>query len=1080
MAKKKAPKRQKRPNAPAPGRARRRRRRPAPPISRRPAPARPDGDHELESPRPETGRRRQSPPELQPIDAFTEHDNDNAAARLKADFSIVAVGASAGGLEAFKQLLSALPPNPAMAIVFIQHLSPTHESALPELLAGSSPIPVVQVTEAMPVEPNRVHVIPPSFHMSIASDGTFHLVPRPTDRTQHMPIDAFFRSLAEHAQGNAVGVVLSGTSSDGAAGLLDIKAVGGITLAQDPRTAKYDGMPRAAIATGAVDVVLAPGDIALDLIRITRHPFVRHLKPRRPADDLAMPDEQLHRIFAMLRVSTGVDFTHYKQPTIRRRLQRRMVLHKVVSLEQYIKFLQQKPDEVQALYSDILIHVTRFFREPESFNALSEIVFPACLTQRRGDEPIRIWVPGCATGEEAYSVAICLLEFLGEKTGTVPVQVFATDVSEPSVDFARAGVYADNITQDVSPERLRRFFARTDGHYRISKTVRDLCVFARQDLTRDPPFSRLDLVLCRNVLIYLGAVLQKKVMSVFHYALKPNGYLILGAAETVGPNADLFTVADKHYRLFTKKPGSMHGDVAFAPRDHDRRGVADDPAVDRLPVAAAAAEIPRPVGGVQHQANRIILDRYSPPGVLVNNDMQIVQFRGQTGRYLEPAPGEASLNVVKMAREGLLHGLRSAIAEARNKNTPARREGLRVKHNGHIRDVAVDVVPLEGTPDGRYYLILFDDRTAPLARPADAPADAPATIGKNNTKSGRPAKGARTSATAAAERDSSRVIRLEEELRASREYLQSIIQDLEAANEELQSANEEILSSNEELQSTNEELDTAKEELQSTNEELNTVNEELHNRNEELTRVNSDLVNLLGSVQIAIVMVSGDLRIRRFTPAAEKVLNLIPTDVGRPIGDIKPNVECPDLERLITDAIDRVATVEREVADRNGRFYLLRIRPYKSLENRIDGAVLALLDSEGQSQGATDDRLAREFTDTLVELTREPTLVLDSDLRVARANTIFYRTFGVTPEQTEGQAVYDLGNGQWDIPALRSLLEEILPRDSHFEDFEVTHDFPGLGRRTMRINARRVRAGDGRQAMIVLVIQEIKPAPPEP
>jgi two-component system CheB/CheR fusion protein len=888
----------------------------------------------------------QAPAEIDVTDAQLDGSGDTPAA----EFSVVAVGASAGGLEAFKQLLSSLPTDPGMALVFIQHLSPAHESVLPELLTPVTKMPVVQVREAMRVEPNRVHVIPPNFHMSLASDGTFHLVPRPTDRTQHMPIDAFFRSLAEHAGQHAIGIVLSGTSSDGSLGLREIKAVGGITLAQEPKTAKYDGMPRAAIATGAIDMILPPKEIAQELTRIIRHPFVRHVRPRQHSDSLLLLDVQLHRIFALLRATTGVDFTHYKQPTIRRRLQRRMILHKITSVDHYIKFLQQQPDEIRALYSDILIHVTRFFREPESFTALAEVVYPAILSQRLGrsnndhEDPIRIWVPGCATGEEPYSIAIALLEFLGEDGANIPVQVFATDISDAAIDFARAGVYPDNITEDVSPERLRRFFTRSDGGYRISKTVRDLCVFARQDITRDPPFSKLNLIVCRNVLIYLGPILQKRIMTVFHYALKPTGFLMLGAAETVGSSADLFSVTDKKHRLYTKKTGGPRAEVSFAPMDHPGRAERGTP---------RHAAPHRPAAGIQHEANRVLLERFSPPGVLVNDDLQIIQFRGQTGRFLEPAPGEASLNVLKMAREGLLYGLRTAIGEARRAAAPARRDGLRVKYNGEILDAGVEVIPLDASSEDRHFLIVFHDQSTRGDRTSEV------AVG-DRTRERRASKKDKKDAKAKSSTvGDQRILRLQEELAASREYLQSIIQDLEAANEELQSANEEILSSNEELQSTNEELDTAKEELQSTNEELNTVNEELHTRNEELSRVNSDLVNLLASVQIAIVMVASDLRIRRFTPAAEKVLNLIPTDIGRPISDIKPNIDCPDLERMIAESIDRVTTVEREVADRQGKTFLLRIRPYKSIENRIDGAVLALFDVDGpgdrpEGSAATD------------------------------------------------------------------------------------------------------------------------------
>jgi len=851
-------------------------------------------------------------------------------------FPIIGIGASAGGLEACSQLLAELPADLGAALIVVMHLAPDHASVLPELLGGTSKLPVVHISDGMRIEPNRICVIPPNTQLGII-DGKLRLTPRPADRTQYKPVDFFFRSLAAYAQSRAIGIVLSGSDTDGAVGLREIKEVGGITIAQEPTTAKYDGMPRAAIQTGLVDLVLPPDEVARELVRIARHPFVAPALPARPGEDLAGPDEHLHQVFILLRKATGVDFSHYKLPTIRRRLQRRMVLHKISGVEQYLKLLRRDPGEVRALHQDLLILVTRFFRDPESFNTLTSKVFARIVPDRGREQPLRIWVPGCSTGEEAYSVAIALLEFLGNEAQGVLVQIFATDVSETAVEQARLGSYPESIAADVSPERLRRFFAKTGANYRISKTARDMCVFARQDLTRDPPFSKLDLILCRNVLIYLSPTLQRRLMSIFHYALQATGFLMLGAAETVGPNTDLFAVADKRHRLYTKKLTVVRTDLQFPPIEHASGSGEPSP--------RPSAEV-RSAGQVQNEANLLVLSRYAPPGVIVDNDLQIIQFRGPTGAFLEPASGEASLSLFKMAREGLLHALRTALHEVRKSGKASRKEGLRVRHNGTVKEVNLEVVPLNTSGEIRHFLVLFEN-----AGQSAAPQH-----GVSRGKS-RPAP---------LPREKTPVRRLQEELAASREYLQSIIQDREAANEELQSANEEILSANEELQSTNEELDTAKEELQSTNEELNTVNEELQARNEELSRVNSDLVNLLGSVQIPIVMVAGDLRIRRFTATAEKVLNLIPSDLGRPISDIKPNIDCPELEKLISDAVETVSIQEREVRDRLGNSYLLRVRPYKNLENRIDGAVLALFDIDagrGQEIEARQGEQSQEKAD---------------------------------------------------------------------------------------------------------------------
>ncbi len=843
------------------------------------------------------------------------------------DFMVVGVGASAGGLEACSQLLEALPSDLGIALIIVQHLAPQHDSFLPELLAQHTTMPVVKVTEGIRVTANQVYVIPPNVHMHIAR-GTLHLVARPEDRTQHMPVDSFFRSLAAYAQIRAIGIIMSGTASDGSIGVREIKAAGGITIAQDPQSAKADGMPRAAIATGAVDLVLNTPGIARELVRIAAHPLLRNQKRR--TGDLAGFEEQLPRIVGALRGATGVDFTHYKQPTIKRRLQRRMVLHKLNTVADYVRFLQQNPGEVTSLYQEILIHVTRFFRDPESFAVLAKKGFPALCRNRPPDVPVRIWVPGCATGEEAYSVIIALQEYLGDQGLTIPIQVFGTDVATDAIEHARAGVFPESISGDVSSERLRRFFTKVENGYRINKTVRDLCIFARQDITRDPPFSKLDLVLCRNVLIYLGAHLQKRLMSVFHYSLNDTGLLMLGSAETVGTGQDLFNVVDKRFKLYSKKTGRERSQM-----DSPTTDLARTEPTRQLP----AREEPRPAS-IQSEANHIILSRYSPAGVVVDDNLEILQFRGQTGKFLEPPPGDPSVNLMKMLRDGLLYGVRTSILEARKLGEAVRREGLHVRSNGGTLRVTIEVVPLRGIPGERHFLILFEEENGSSLRGAPASTRAPLSRAKTTKAKGN-GKG-----RAPSERN--RVGELEKELAASRDYLQAIIQDLEAANEELQSANEEILSANEELQSTNEELDTAKEELQSTNEELNTVNEELQSRNEDLSKANSDLVNLIASVQIAIVMVTNDLRVRRFTPMAERVLNLIPTDIGRPISDIKPNISYPNLEAQISEAIETMSIREGECQDRNGKAYSLRIRPYKNLENRIDGAVIAFFEIQGR------------------------------------------------------------------------------------------------------------------------------------
>jgi two-component system CheB/CheR fusion protein len=949
---------------------------------------------------------------------------------------VVGVGASAGGLEAFTKLLRKIPTDTRLAIVLVQHLSPSHESHLPELLTSSTTLPIRQARDGMEIEAGHVYVIPPDSQMGVV-DGKLQVGQRPTDKSQYKPIDYFFAAMAAFYQERAIAVVLSGTASDGALGLGGVKAAGGITFVQDPTEAKFDSMPRAAMAAGAADAVLPVDRIATELVRLCRHPFLLDSRPRVVTEGDQAP-ASLRQVYQILRKTSGVDFTHYKLPTILRRIQRRMALHRMVDLESYTAMLQKQPHEAEELYEDLLIHVTGFFREPEAFDALKEEVFPKILEARDGDAPIRAWIPGCSSGEEVYSLAIALYEFLGDRADNVQFQIFGTDVSQRMIDRARAGMFLESSAQDIGPTRLRRFFTPVDGKYRINKSLREHCVFSRQDLTRDPPFSKLDLIVCRNLLIYLGYPLQRKVMTVFHYGLKPTGYLMLGRSETTSAHSDLFSLIDKKQKIYAKKPAILTGHMEFA------ASIPSIPAPERPRPTRPAT--PSREDGAGAEVNRLILDRYGPPGVLVDSDFHIIRTRGRTGRYLELASGEAKLDLLKMVREGLLYGLRTALREARSRNAHVRKENLHVRSNGDTHLANVDVTPI-GTGAERRFLVLFEEQTA--GKEAGAVAR-------------QAARGKRVKAPKTAET----IKQLETELVANREYLQSIIEDLEGANEELQSANEEILSSNEELQSTNEELDTAREELQSTNEELNTLNEELRSRNDELSRANGDLTNLLASIHVAIVMVTTDLRIRRFTPAAEKMLNLIPGDLGRPIAHIKPNIQCPNLEELIADSIDTVAVREREVTDSQGNVYSLRIRPYKSVENKIDGAVLTLIDVSTATAG-------RKLGEAMMDLSMQPTLLLDDRLRVVRANRAFDEAFAVTASQLDGRALGSLAGAAWSSGDLSRPLQELLAKHQRSGELRLEGEFAPGRRMNLSLNARRIEAEDGEGDLLLLVVHQM-------
>jgi two-component system, chemotaxis family, CheB/CheR fusion protein len=862
------------------------------------------------------------------------------------DFLIVAIGASAGGLEAFTELLREIPPDTGMAFVLIQHLDPKHHSMLTELISKETPMAVVEVTDGMVISANHVYVIPPNTTMSVGN-RSLHLTPREETRGVPMTVDSFMRSLAEDQGANCIGIILSGGGSDGTLGLTEIQAQGGVTFAQDEATAKHDGMPRSAIASGAVDFILPPKSIAQELVRIARHPLVERARIEQAQELLPEEHAGLTSIFTALRKSTGVDFTYYRDTTIRRRIQRRMVVHKIEKLEEYVRYLNRNPAEVKALYQDMLINVTSFFRNPRVFEALKVQVFPQMMQRRSKDSVVRVWAPGCASGEETYSLAISLLEFLGEKAAGIPIQFFGTDVSEASVSKARAGMYPENIQGDVSPDRLRRFFSKVEGGYRISKNIRDMCIFAAHNVISDPPFSQMDLISCRNLLIYLEPVLQKKVISLFHYALRPTGFLLLGTSEGVGLSANLFATEDRANKIFFKcataaRPAltfSMEHSGTFMPHHSPQQPVREQHDPNWNYVEA------------QKEFDRRLLSQYAPAAVFVNADLEIIHSRGNVDRYLKLPPGRASLSILKMAREGLLFELRNALNRAKKEGVIVRKRGLQIKKgNGKtgetLGEINLEVAPIKvGNLKDANFMIVFEDAGGTRMAPSTPPSSHPT----------------RASDTAAQRR----IEKLEQELGATKEYLHSVIESQEATNEELQSANEEILSSNEELQSTNEELETAKEELQSTNEELTTVNDELRNRNLEITQINNDLTNLLGSINIGILMLSNDLTIRRFTPPAQKVFGLIPADVGRPFTNLNPSLDGADLQSLIQGVMLNLAPVETRVKGREGNQYHIQILPYRTVDNKIEGVVITVLDEQLRYAGKPrQDAAAAAATDS--------------------------------------------------------------------------------------------------------------------
>jgi two-component system CheB/CheR fusion protein len=838
-----------------------------------------------------------------------------------AHFPIVGIGASAGGLAAFEAFFKGMPADtdPGMAFVLVQHLAPDHKSILTDLIRRYTRMQVFEVEDGVAVQPNCTYIIPPNRDMAFLN-GTLQLMEPSAPRGQRLPIDFFFRSLAQDQQERAIGIVLSGTGSDGTLGIRAIKGEGGMVMAQNPESTEFDGMPRSAIATGLVDYKLPPAEMPAQLIAYAVRAFGRLHRP----DAVPAPrtENAMKNIFVLLRSQTGHDFSKYKPSTIHRRIERRMAVHQIEALDGYVKYLQQTPSEAEALFRDLLIGVTNFFRDPEAFQALEEQVIPKLFAGKSVSDVIRVWTPGCSTGEEAYSIAILLVERMEALKQNYTVQMFATDIDSNAITAARAGLYPASIAADISPLRLARFFNAEPGGsvYRIHKSIRDMMVFSEQNVIKDPPFSKLDLISCRNLLIYMGGDLQKKLIPLFHYALNPGGVLFLGTSETTGEYGDLFIALDRKLKLYQRKEDLHNMQRAVLGRFLP-------------PMMAMDAALPRIIGKstfpvklpLRELTEKALLQQIAPACALVNGQGDILYLHGRTGMYLEPAPGEAGIsNILKMAREGLRRDLTTALYKATTTKELVRSPGLRVKTNGDFSTINLTIRPVKAgpeAPDLPLYLVILEE--APLMERVCS--EQSSVISELSADE--------------------RVEALKQELRAKDEYIQSTHEELETSNEELKSSNEELQSLNEELQSTNEELETSKEELQSVNEELATVNAELNTKVIDLSRTNNDMNNLLAGTGIGTVFVDHDLRILRFTPTASVIINLIQSDVGRPAAHVVTNLV--NYSRLVADTqavLDTLIPKELEVLTNEGKWFTMRIQPYRTLDNVIEGAVITFVD----------------------------------------------------------------------------------------------------------------------------------------
>src|SRR5665648_237022 len=970
---------------------------------------------------------------------------DAAAA---ANFPVVGIGASAGGLAAIEEFLAALPAGESlgMAFVLVQHLDPDHKSLLLDLVKRYAHIEVAWAEDGMEVRSGHAYIMPPNKDMALVG-GRLVLVKPDAPRGQRLPIDYFFRSLAADQHERAVCIVLSGAGSDGTLGLRAVKGEGGMAIAQTPETAAYDSMPCSAIATGLVDYVLPPADMPEQLLGYISRTVGRAPQTAR-ATAPGSPDLLLE-VLHLLRDRSGHDFTHYKTNTLRRRVERRMAVTRVESMDDYLALLKRDSLELETLFRELLIGVTNFFRDAPAFEALAAEALPGLIAAHAPGDPVRVWVPGCSTGEEAYSIAMLLQEQAGSVKRNVLAQVFATDIDAEAIERARAGVYPGSISADVSPERLARFFVQDGDTYRVAKSMRDCLVFATQDVAKDPPFSRVDLISCRNLLIYMDRVLQQKLMPLFHYAINPDGYLFLGPSETVGGAADLFAPVDKKWKLFQRRgtvtPRQQLPTSTMPPRGA-ATGAGRRPALHQLPLRARLRDL----------AERVLLDKHAPACVVINAEGDVLYIHGHTGRYLEPAAGEPSGSLLKMAREGLRLELTAGIRKAQAQKEAVRYDRLRVKTDGSVSLVNLIIEPMSG-PDAvqDVLLVLFEDVPA-----AEEAVNA-------------------TAAEPVADREQ-RIADLDRELTAKEEYLRTIVGELETLNENLKSNNEEMQSTNEELQSTNEELETSREELQSVNEELVTVNSELQQTIEELSRANNDMNNMLAGTGIGTLFVDRQLLITRFTTAVTAIMSLIPTDVGRPLNDIAPRLKGDvDLVGAVTTVLDTLAPVEAQVESGDESIYQMRVQPYRTLENVVEGAVLTFADvTEQRRLQAHLDELARavaetgEFAQSVLDTVREPQLVLDGELTVVTANKAFLATFELAPDEVLGQHLREVYDGAWLRPDLLELLLKVLPKKK-LDEYVLSLTGGALGPCKVTLNALELLQTPEKRRLMLLTVTDI-------
>ena len=948
-------------------------------------------------------------------------------------FPVVGIGASAGGLDACSRLLDSLPADSGMAFVLVQHLDPTHPSMMVDLLTSHTRMTVLQAADGVRPEPNHVYVIPPGVNLSIRNDALrlSELQERPGARR---PFDFFLQSLAEECGKRAIGAILSGSGDDGSRGLRAVIENGGFVIAQDPAEAAFDGMPRSAIMTGVVDLVLPVADMGAALVKYGKQSYVR--TPRKDATaDRRLPDG-LDEIIALLREKTAHDFTLYKEATLARRIDRRMAILGARDVESYLQLLRADPAAVDLLVKDLLIHVTGFFRDSKAFETLADKVIPELVKDHPPGRALRVWVPACSTGEETYSIAMLFLEAIDATKRTIKLQVFASDIDENAVSVARTGFYPESIEADVSPARLARFFAKEDHGYRVIRELRQAVVFTVQDLLADAPFSRIDFVSCRNLLIYLLPDVQEKVISLFHFALRDGGILLLGSAETVGRLGTQFETVSKQERIYRHVGQSHPGEVQFPIATSD---------VVRTMWPRPARPVVTPQSRLAEMARQVLAEVYVPVSVLVNRKHECIHSFGATDRYLQVTPGEPSRDVITMARNDLRPKLRSALHRAAKDRALTTVAGVRMTREG--TDVAVTICVRPAVIEGEELMLVsfVDEPKRELPR-------------------------RRTGASKVA---NARAAELESELDATRKELEGAIRDLELANEDHKAINEEAMSVSEEYQSSNEELETSKEELQSLNEELTTLNHQLQETLDQQRETTNDLQNIMNSSDVATLFLDAKLHIRFFTPATTALFRLIDSDVGRPLEDFTPHFVD---DKILIDArtvLQNLVPAGCEIQTEAGKWYLRRILPYRTVDDQIEGVVITFSDISEMKAAQGKIVAARAQADSIINSIHQPLVVLDGELRVISAGRSYYNAFKATPENTIGKRLWNSDDHHLDVPALHAFLQKIRAEGCAIENYEIEIDLPPLGKRRLLLDASDLRREPGSPRQILVTIDDI-------